>query len=100
MIRLRIVRSVFSLKINVGGSICPYAVADKRTVRCFFHCLKNEPHTLSPFFTMHFDGLMPKNADYQQVKRNTAVFGCLKYRLNFSSEKLSSQPQLAENDEL
>ena len=88
MIRLRIVRSVFPLKINVGGSICPYAVADKRTVRCFFHCLKNEPHTLSPFFTMHFDGLMPKNADYQQVKRNTAVFGGLKYRLNFSSEKI------------
>ena len=36
ILRLLTVWLVFPLKIIVGGSICPFAVADNTTIRCFF----------------------------------------------------------------
>ena len=62
MFRLRIVRC-FSLKMIIGGSIFPSAMADKTTARCFFSLPEERTvHSLSPFFAMHFDDTMSKNA--------------------------------------
>ena len=61
MFKSRVACLVFSLKMTMGGSVCPSAVADKITVRCFFHSLRNEPHKLSPFFKIHFDATIAVN---------------------------------------
>ena len=45
----------------MSGSICPSAVAIQPSNVCF-HFLKNKTHSLSPFFAIHFEGTMSKNA--------------------------------------
>ena len=78
MFRLRIVWSVFPLKMNMGGSICPSAMADNATVKCFFSFRQERTtHSLSPFFAILMrlcQKTLMHHPCYRQVKRNTFQF--------------------------
>ena len=64
-IRLRIIWSVFPLKKIIGGSICPSAVADIKTVRCFFSLDEEEQTTQSLIFLRNaFSGRQVKKYLY------------------------------------
>ena len=67
MIRLRMVWSIFPLKMIIGGRFVHLPWRSLKLSDVSFHSPKNEPHTLSPFFVIHFNKVMSKNVDVSPI---------------------------------
>ena len=60
--------SVFPLKIHIGGSMVPLAVAESTTVTCFFSLPDVRTiHSLEPVLQILFAGIMSKKAGVSSI---------------------------------
>ena len=94
MFSLRIVWSVFPLKIFMGGSISPSDVTDNSTVRRFFPLPEEQTRNFfSLFFKIQFNETVSKNAGVSSISStgekgyfgtliNLVIYICLTFDSN------------------